>query len=119
VPFTTLWNGDAQADAWPAFEKERRSLLDALSTVPNSYILSGDRHEFAAVEHRVEQSSKILEISTSPFSMFWLPLPQKLKIRAQSRRVILDHNGSESQQDSHWLPEEILLKYVAKGNHKW
>jgi phosphodiesterase/alkaline phosphatase D-like protein len=38
---------DAKIDSWAGFEKEKAMLLDALHTVPNVVILSGDRHEAA------------------------------------------------------------------------
>jgi alkaline phosphatase D len=60
VPFTSLWHGfDGQLDSWAAYKFERDSLLDVLQFVPNVVLLSGDRHEFAFIEHR----GKIPEIS--------------------------------------------------------
>lgn len=60
VPFTSLWHGfDGQKETWAAYKFEREALLDVLQHVPNVVILSGDRHEFAFIEHR----GKIPEIS--------------------------------------------------------
>lgn len=60
VPFTSLWHGwDGQKDTWAGYRIERDSLLDVLQYIPNVVILSGDRHEFAFIEHR----AKIPEIS--------------------------------------------------------
>jgi len=50
VPFTSLWTHDAQTDSWAAYTSEIASLLSALHTAPNVYLLSGDQHEFAAIE---------------------------------------------------------------------
>ena len=71
VPFTSLWTHDATLDSWAAYEAEKGSVLDAIATVPNVIILSGDRHEFALVEfnHFSSMSHRVFEISTSPLSM--------------------------------------------------
>jgi alkaline phosphatase D len=70
VPFTSLWTHDS-VDSWAAYEEEKAAILDALFTVPNVIILSGDRHEFAAIEFSGQNASshRVLEISTSPMSM--------------------------------------------------
>jgi alkaline phosphatase D len=70
VPFTSLWTHDAQIDSWAAYLDERDALLTVLGTVPNVFVLSGDRHEFAAIEFL---GGKVVEFSTSPFSMSVLP----------------------------------------------
>jgi alkaline phosphatase D len=60
VPFTTLWKGlGGTMDGWAAYPEERSALLDVLEYVPNVIIISGDRHQFAAIQLR----GKILEIS--------------------------------------------------------
>ena len=47
-----MWGGpDGQVDTWIGAEAERRTFLDLLAYVPNVVVISGDRHEFAAVEH--------------------------------------------------------------------
>lgn len=71
VPFTSLWTHDAAVDSWAAYAAEKSSVLDAIATVPNVVILSGDRHEFALVEfnHFTPNGHRVLEISTSPLSM--------------------------------------------------
>jgi len=75
VPFTSLWTHDAQTDSWAAYASEKASLLSALHTVPNVYFLSGDQHEFAAIEFNplseVGAGAHVVrELSTSPLSMF-------------------------------------------------
>lgn len=71
VPFTSLWTHDATVDSWAAYAVEKSSIFDAIATVPNVIILSGDRHEFALVEfnHPSSTGHRVLEISTSPLSM--------------------------------------------------
>ena len=71
VPFTSLWTHDATVDSWAAYPTEKAAILDAIATVPNVIILSGDRHEFAMVEfnHFSSTGYQVLEISTSPLSM--------------------------------------------------
>jgi alkaline phosphatase D len=71
VPFTSLWTHDALVDSWAAYEHEKSTILEALSTVPNVIILSGDRHEFAAIEFNGQDASsyQVVEFSTSPMSM--------------------------------------------------
>ena len=72
VPFTSLWTHDATVDSWAAYAAEKAIILDAIATVPNVIILSGDRHEFAMVEfnHFSSTGHRVLEISTSPLSMY-------------------------------------------------
>ena len=62
-----------QTDLWAAFIHERSILLDILHTIPNLFVLTGDRHEFAAIEFNglFDWSNTIYEFSTSPLSMFY------------------------------------------------
>ncbi|KZS99334.1 Metallo-dependent phosphatase [Sistotremastrum niveocremeum HHB9708] len=115
VPFTTLWNGDSKVDSWAGFQDERDALLATFATVPNTFVLSGDRHEFAAIEQLGPVFGSIIEISTSPLSMFWLPVPGWLKLQPRSKRLVLRKNESESS----WVPEEQVIKYIPSGNYKW
>ena len=102
VPFTSLWGGpldlDGRTDGWAFYQEERKQLLDILQYVPNVILLSGDRHEFASVSFR----DALLEFSTSPLSMFYIP------IRTLAQEHSIDPPG-----------EETLLKYIPDGNHKW
>ena len=102
VPFTSLWGGpldfDGRKDGWSAYPEERHALLDVLQYVPNVIILSGDRHEFASVSFR----DSVVEFSTSPLSMFYIP------IRTLAQEHSIDPPG-----------QELLLKYLPDGNHKW
>ncbi|KAE8267815.1 hypothetical protein A4X09_0g4543 [Tilletia walkeri] len=102
VPFNTLWGGpldwDGQHDTWSAYFTERQQILDVLQYVPNVIVLSGDRHEFASVGLR----QTVTEFSTSPLSMFYLPV-----------RTLSEENAKGPEG------EEKLYKYIPDGNHKW
>lgn len=123
VPFTTLWLHDAQVDSWAGFPNERRLLLDAFHTVPNVIILSGDRHEFAAIAFNGDtpESHTVYEFSTSPLSMFYLPLIRTLVPKSQDNvtRARMEVHGSEIREYIEVLPKEEVLKYLPIGNIKW
>jgi alkaline phosphatase D len=52
VPLTGMWGGpNGQIDTWMGAARERRALKELLQFVPNVVFITGDRHEFAAVEH--------------------------------------------------------------------
>ena len=101
VPFTSVWGGpldlDGHLDGWPAYADDRKAVLDVLQYVPNVIIISGDRHEFAAVSMR----DSVLEFSTSPLSMFYVP------IRTASQQHVVEEGS------------EVFLKYLPDGHHKW
>ena len=47
-----MWGGPSgQIESWMGAAHERRALKELLEYVPNVVLLTGDRHEFAAVEH--------------------------------------------------------------------
>jgi alkaline phosphatase D len=127
VPFTSLWGHDAVTDAWAGFASEKASLLEALHSVPNVIILSGDRHEFAAIEfNSIEERNPILEFSTSPLSMFYVPFIRTLRMRSDEvvRTVrTLNKPNIDGIEDTvatvEEIPRERVLKYIASGNYKW
>ncbi|PWN50399.1 hypothetical protein IE53DRAFT_97589 [Violaceomyces palustris] len=98
VPFNSLWGLDGQKDSWAGYMSERSSLMDTMQYVPNLIVLSGDRHEFAAVSIR----DTVTEFSTSPLSMFYLPI-----------RTFSEDNGAGV------TGEDKIYKYIPDGNHKW
>lgn len=118
-------------DSWAAFEAEKHALLDVLHTVPNVVILSGDRHEFAAIEYnpdaeRLPGGHRIVEVSTSPLSMFYAPLIRTLKMQSDStvRRIkeitaTRDDGQTEVTTVVEEIPQEQVIKYIAEGNYKW
>lgn len=128
VPFTSLWTHDAQTDSWAAYASEKASLLSAIHTVPNVYFLSGDRHEFAAIEFNPvneagEGAHVIHEFSTSPLSMFYVPLVRTLKTASEAvvqrtrLRIVDEENPPEQVVEE--VPTERVIKYLPIGNYKW
>jgi len=125
VPFTSLWTHDAQTDSWAGYDSEKASLLSALHTVPNVYLLSGDRHEFAAIEFNPvsEGAHVVREFSTSPFSMFYVPLVRTLRaaseavVRRTRLRIVDEESPPEPVVEE--VPAERVLKYLPIGNYKW
>jgi alkaline phosphatase D len=68
VPLTAMWAGyDGHEDLWAGYMHERDTVLSLLSSVPNVVVLSGDRHEFAAVEFP-RGKYVVREYSTSPLN---------------------------------------------------
>jgi alkaline phosphatase D len=132
VPFSSLWTHDAQVDSWAAYASEKASLLSALHTVPNVYLLSGDRHEFAAIEFNPlnetgTASHVVREFSTSPLSMFYVPLIRTLRAASEAVvprkwlvRVVDEENPmAEMVEVEEEVPMERVVKYLPIGNHKW
>jgi alkaline phosphatase D len=128
VPFTSLWTHDAQIDSWAAYASEKASLLSALHTVPNVYLLSGDRHEFAAIEfnplNEVGSGAHIVrEFSTSPMSMFYVPLIRTLRAASEAvvprMRLRIVDEESPPEEVVEEIPMERVVKYLPIGNYKW
>lgn len=125
MPFTALWGYDAASDSWAGFPQERTTILDALHSVPNVIILSGDRHEFAVVEFNgAEYQHTIREVSTSPLSMFYIPLIRTLRMRSvetvQRKRAVVDITDNIAEPiTTIEVPREQVLKYIPSGNYKW
>lgn len=96
-----------------------------MHTVPNVIILSGDRHEFATIEFNSASSTAfpVMEISTSPLSMFYVPFIHTLKMESvrQVERTLLHWDGETAtmKEETEWVPEEKVTKYIPKGNYKW
>jgi alkaline phosphatase D len=123
---------DAQTDSWAGFTKEKETLLNALQSVPNVVMLSGDRHEAAVIEFAAptNASHKIFEISTSPLSMFYIPFVRTLKSVSEEtirrvRHVVtqdVDEEGNEvisTVEEAEEIPRERVLNYTPIGNYKW
>ncbi|KAL5529401.1 hypothetical protein ACEPAG_5386 [Sanghuangporus baumii] len=128
APFTTLWQHDAQTDSWAAFRHERSIILDLLHTVPNVFILTGDRHEFAAIEFNgpFDWSNTIYEFSTSSLNMFYVPFFRTLDMESSEHversrlKSRFSHEGMTSEiREKYSIPGERVLKYLPSGNHKW
>ncbi|KKY24880.1 putative alkaline phosphatase family protein [Diplodia seriata] len=110
IPFTKNWrHGPSKLDTWGGYLAERQRLLEAMWDVGAKggvgfVVLSGDRHEFAATafpppkDGRWPQSATVHEFSTSPLSMFYLPV-----------RTYEDVGDNE----------DVCLKYIPDGNSKF
>ncbi|KAG7086714.1 hypothetical protein E1B28_002650 [Marasmius oreades] len=126
VPLTSLWTHDAQLDSWAAYPTEKQSLLTTLHSIPNVIVISGDRHEHAAVEFNGDGPYVVTEFSTSPLSMFYMPLIRTLQsasnetIKKEFMTVEEDSEGRPvNVPETRDIPRERVLNYVAEGNHKW
>ncbi|GME33748.1 Alkaline phosphatase D-related protein [Neofusicoccum parvum] len=109
IPFTKNWrHGPSKLDTWGGYLAERQQVLEAMWDVGAAggvgvIVLSGDRHEFAATafpppkEGKWPQSATVHEFSTSPLSMFYLPV--------------------RTYEDSD--EEDVCLKYIPDGNSKF
>ncbi|KAF2125487.1 alkaline phosphatase family protein-like protein [Dothidotthia symphoricarpi CBS 119687] len=107
IPFTKNWQFGSE-DTWGGYLHERRRILEASWDLSSSsdigvVLLSGDRHEFAATAFPPPKNSKwpvsatVHEFSTSPLSMFYLPV--------RTYKEIDD--------------EDVCIKYLPDGNSKF
>ncbi|TFK42850.1 PhoD-like phosphatase-domain-containing protein [Crucibulum laeve] len=127
VPFTSLWGHDAAIDSWAGFPTEKQALLTAFHSVPNVIVLSGDRHEFAAIEFSSSNpdSHPVYEFSTSPLNMFYIPFLRTLHLQSEKMvqrpksDVVITVNGTEAAVLIEEIPQERVLKYIPVGNTKW
>ncbi|KAH8829711.1 PhoD-like phosphatase-domain-containing protein [Flagelloscypha sp. PMI_526] len=123
IPFTSLWGHEAKVDTWRAYPDEKESLLATLHSIPNVFILSGDRHEFAHIQFTPSHSYEhvVQEISTSPLNMFWVPFIRTLTMASEEmvtreNKVVID---GEVVTENVEVPKERVLKYIASGSHKF
>ncbi|EDU42503.1 conserved hypothetical protein [Pyrenophora tritici-repentis Pt-1C-BFP] len=107
TPFTKNWQFGSE-DTWGGHLHERRRILEAAWDFSSTHdvgvvVLSGDRHEFAATSFPPPKDGKwpvsatVHEFSTSPLSMFYLPI--------RTYKEIDD--------------EDVCLKYLPDGNSKF
>ncbi|QDS68764.1 hypothetical protein FKW77_005020 [Venturia effusa] len=106
VPFTKNWRFGGK-DTWGGYLVERQVILEAMWEVGSRgtgvVVLSGDRHEFAATSFpppeggEWPQSATVYEFSTSPLSMFYLPI------------------RTYKQSDQ----EDVAIKYLPDGSFKF
>ncbi|KAG8748310.1 hypothetical protein FRC10_007701 [Ceratobasidium sp. 414] len=126
VPLTAMWAGyDGHVDLWAGYMHERDTVLSLLGSVPNVVVLSGDRHEFAAVEFP-RGKYVVREFSTSPLNQFYVPFVHSLSpknartLSIPRKNVTVTETGEELVEEyTEEVSEENLLKYVPHGNHKW
>ena len=109
IPLTQNWRVN-NADTWAGYLHERQIILEAMWDVGlrgdgvGVVVLSGDRHEFAATAFPPPKNGKwplsatVHEFSTSPLSMFYLPV-----------RTYWEIEGND----------EPCIKYIPDGNSKF
>lgn len=111
VPFTKNWRVGT-SDTWGGFLSERSKVLEAMHFAENNLgvrvvILSGDRHEFAAVRFPQIQALKWTqtgtqqdsndgphEFSVGPLSMFYLPFRTFEQVDQQDVKVAYFPDGN-------------------------
>lgn len=111
-------------DSWAGYRTEKAALLEKVHSVPNVIFLSGDRHEFAAIEFNSEDGYPAYEFSTSPLNMFDVPFfrtlaPESLEKVKRFVPVAFTEDSDEPTIVVEEVPQERVLKYLPKGNHKW
>ena len=109
IPFTRNWRFN-NADTWAGYLYERQIILEAMWNVGMGsdgvgvIILSGDRHEFAATafpppkDGKWPLSATVHEFSTSPLSMFYLPVRTYREVEGE---------------------DDVCIKYLPDGNSKF
>ena len=109
IPFTRNWRFN-DADTWAGYLHERQVILEAMWDVGigsdgvGVVILSGDRHEFAATAFPPPKNGKwplsatVHEFSTSPLSMFYLPVRTYWEVEGEG---------------------DVCIKYLPDGNSKF
>ncbi|KAG8958993.1 hypothetical protein FRC03_008558 [Tulasnella sp. 419] len=125
VPLSALWGPE---DSWAAYPSERTKVIDTFKYVPNVFVLSGSRHEFAAIEYL---EGKIHEFNVGPLSDFAIPHALFTRLDEKNSKIVevksnvtvpfvVDEDGKPVSVDLiHRYSEEKLLKTVHRGNHKW
>jgi alkaline phosphatase D len=92
------------------------------------FLLSGDRHEFAAIEfnplNEVGTGAHVVrEFSTSPLSMFYVPLVRTLRAASEAvvprTRLRIVDEESPPEEIVEEVPMERVVKYLPIGNYKW
>ncbi|KAK9450751.1 PhoD-like phosphatase-domain-containing protein [Limtongia smithiae] len=100
VPFTKNWIGVDKFDTWGGYQHERRRILEWMFAAGGGVVvLSGDRHEAAAIRFPApdgDSANDVYEFSASPFSQFYIPIR------------------------THWQvdDEDVTLMYKPRGNSK-
>lgn len=103
-------NANSQILQWAGYLYERQIVLEAMWDVSargdgvGVVILSGDRHEFAATAFPPPKNGKwplsatVHEFSTSPLSMFYLPVRTYWEVEGE---------------------DDVCIKYIPDGNSKF
>ncbi|KAJ8101098.1 PhoD-like phosphatase-domain-containing protein [Lipomyces tetrasporus] len=99
IPFTKNWRGIDMYDTWAGYLHERAIILKWFWDVGGVVILSGDRHEAAAIKFPSPDGvskKDTYEFSASPLSQFYLPI------------------RTHKQRDN----EDVTIMYMPDGNSK-
>ncbi|KAK9239656.1 PhoD-like phosphatase-domain-containing protein [Lipomyces kononenkoae] len=99
IPFTKNWRGIDMYDTWSGYLHERAIILKWFWDVGGVVILSGDRHEAAAIRFPAPDgvaTNDAHEFSASPLSQFYLPI------------------RTHKQMDN----EDVTFMYMPDGNSK-
>ncbi|KAK9375055.1 PhoD-like phosphatase-domain-containing protein [Lipomyces chichibuensis] len=99
IPFTKNWRGIDMYDTWSGYLHERAIILKWFWDVGGVVILSGDRHEAAAIKFPSPDGvsrNDAYEFSASPLSQFYIPI------------------RTHKQRDN----EDITIMYMPDGNSK-
>ncbi|KAK9475347.1 PhoD-like phosphatase-domain-containing protein [Dipodascopsis tothii] len=105
-PFTKNWRGIDRLDTWAGYLHERATVLHKMWDAGNVIVLSGDRHEAAAIKFphpdvagtadEDDDARTVYEYSASPLNQFYIPI------------------RTHVQKDL----EDITIAYFPDGNHK-
>ncbi|KAF6764933.1 alkaline phosphatase [Ephemerocybe angulata] len=88
----------AVRDSWGGYEAEKTQILLDLHSVPNVFVLSGDRHEFAAIEF------------VGPTNGSTLNMESKDVVTRTRTEVVLSEEGPEVQTFEEEVPRERVVK---------
>ena len=65
-----MWGSSYGENTWALYPEERAKIVDLLAYIPNVIVISGDRHEFTAIEYL---DGKFWEFATGPLSSYAIP----------------------------------------------
>lgn len=130
IPFTKNWNaGVDTTDTWAGYLHERELILEWLWREANGgvLILSGDRHEAAAIRFPSpdgDTSRDVYEFSTSPFSQFYIPIRTHYQVDEEDVTIMYLPSGNskvgkvEVEMEN---TESVTVKYrlFIDGEEKW
>ncbi|KAG8900116.1 hypothetical protein FRB99_006249 [Tulasnella sp. 403] len=131
VPLSAMWGNTTASVTWADFPSERARIINMLSYLPNAVVVSGGRHEFAAIEYL---EGKIVEVVTGPMSSYAIPgvlsrLDEKNAmvietVRNETLRAPAEGFDAPNEEDIvvpvvDRRPEEAILHRINGGNYKW
>lgn len=115
-PFTKNWRGVDALDTWAGYLHERKYVLEKFWEAGNVIILSGDRHEAAAIKFPppdlIDDARTVYEFSTSPFSQFYIPIPTHRQMDNEDITLVYKPNGNSKV--GQYPVENMLRKLLIK-----